>query len=256
MILTEIYKKTLYLNKDIDALFNCEIREYDLKDAGFNLTKYFNLLPENILETLSKMPKDKRTIELGMLQRKDKDLAKKLSEAFSEARKLFFDANDLEENDILAIKKDAIFVIDKVCSNNQFSNLIFREKNKYLGYMRINKIEFYYKDEKSDLDVKGFNDEVISYHKDYMLDFIKMVFYNKIYLSPKDFIRFLTDFIKLYRSYELEFGYYRQLDLQSYYVIKFDNEWSMIRDLEDDEVEIDITYNYFNFILPIVNLFI
>ena len=43
MLKSKLYERTLYLNKEIDYLFNCEIREYDLKSAGLNLIKYFKL---------------------------------------------------------------------------------------------------------------------------------------------------------------------------------------------------------------------
>ena len=36
---TNLYERTTYLNKDIDYLFNIDIREYDLKDAGFSIIK-------------------------------------------------------------------------------------------------------------------------------------------------------------------------------------------------------------------------
>lgn len=258
-MISELYKRTLYLNKDIDYLFNCEIREYDLKSAGFNLLKYFKLVPEKNLIRLEKMSKDNRQKEIGMMQRKDKGLINSLKDAFTEARKLFFKANNIEDSDILAIKKDAIFVIDKICYNTIFDNLEFRCKNTYLGYMYINKLEIYYKNNKSPIELKGISDDVLEYHKDYMLDFIKEIFDKTIYTDRKYVIEFLTDFIKLYRNNELEFGYYRQLDNDSYFNVKYDDDdtYTLIHDLDDDEgMFINITYNYFNIIIPIANIFI
>ena len=38
--------KTTWFNPDIEYLFNNEIIEYDMKDAGFNIIKQFKLLPD------------------------------------------------------------------------------------------------------------------------------------------------------------------------------------------------------------------
>lgn len=247
------------MNKDIDYLFNCEIKEYDLKSAGFNLIKYFKLLPEKEIIKLEKMNKEKRHIEIGMMQRRDKKLTQGLKDAFLEARKMFFEANDICDEEVLSIKKDAIFVIDKHCYNTIFDNLEFVCKNTYLGYMHINKMEIYYTNNESPIDVKGLNDDVLSYHQDYMLDFIRTIFTYTIYNDRKYLIKFITDFIKAYRNNELEFGYYRELNNESYYLIKYDgdDEYSMIRDLEDDNgLELNIQYNYFNILVPICNIFI
>ena len=46
----ELYKRSIYLNRDIDYLFNSEIIEYDIQEAGFNIIKYFKLLSESEIE--------------------------------------------------------------------------------------------------------------------------------------------------------------------------------------------------------------
>ena len=130
-IMKSLYEKTLYLNKDIDYLFNCEIREYDMQEAGFNLCKEFKLLPDKTIQYLNTLDKNQRHIQIGVYQ-KNKEFANKLKEAFILARKRFFEANELDDTDILAIKKDAIFVIKKNCINQKLSEFInFRPKNQY-----------------------------------------------------------------------------------------------------------------------------
>ena len=94
MLKSNLYERTLYLNKEIDYLFNCEIREYDLKSAGLNLIKYFKLLPQDKIDYLDKMDKEARNKEIGMLQ-KQKEFDKQLKDAFTEARRMFFDANNI-----------------------------------------------------------------------------------------------------------------------------------------------------------------
>ena len=254
---SSLYTKSLYLNKEIDYILNCEIREYDLKSAGLSISKQFNLLPKKTIFYLENMGKEARNVEMGMLQ-KDKGFAKALSEGFIEARKLFFEANDLEDYDVLSIKKDAIFIVKKQCTNNVIGHLEFRVKNEYLGYMLLNRNEFYYKNSSHPLDVKGLGKDCEYYHGDYMLDFIHDIFSLAIYAPRISLIKYLTDFISDYRNNRLAYGYYRHLDETNFYDV-IDDESGLMRiiDVDDNEdVKLDITYNYFNYLVPIVNIFI
>lgn len=257
MIKTDLYERTLYLNKDIDYLLNCEIREYDLKSAGMNLIKYFHLASDKVIHSLERMDKDSMHKEIGMMQ-KDTSFAKAMSDAFVEARRIFFDANDIDVTDILSIKKDAIFLINKKCSTTQFGNMEFRVKNTYLGYMYLNKVEFYFTDSNTPLDVKGLGNEIHMYHDEYMLDFIRDIFAYSIYAGRKELIKYLTEFIDAYRTNRLAYGYYRHLDSDNFYtIIDPEDGPILIKDIDDqDEVTLDITYNYFNYLVPIANIFI
>lgn len=255
-----LYERSLYLDKDINYLFNCEIREYDMQEAGFNLIREFNLLKPNQIKSLEELTKDQRHIKIGYYM-KDKEFANKMKLAFTETRRMFFEANDIEDNDILAIKKDAIFVIKKSCVNQKLGNFInFRPKNQYLGYLYINKIEFYYTNPDTDLDIKHLDggQEVIDYHKDYMIDFIKDLFTMVIYNDRNSVIKYITEFIKAYRNNQLANGYYREFNGESFFEIIDDNTAIKIKEIDDnfDPLLINKVYNYFNYLVPIANIFI
>ena len=100
---SSLWKNDSFINQNIPYLFNHEIIEYDMKDAGFSLTREFHLLDEKIIEKLDKYKKDKRKIELGKIQRDDKDYRDNLKKSFAYARKLFLESNELEDNDIIFI---------------------------------------------------------------------------------------------------------------------------------------------------------
>lgn len=257
IMMKSLYERSLYLDKDIDYLFNCEIREYDMQEAGFNLIREFKLLKPKQIEYLETLDKDQRHIRIGLYQ-KDKDFANIMKEAFIKARKIFFEQNELNDSDILSIKKDAIFVIKKQCINNKYGFINFRIKNQYLGYLHLNKMEFYYTNPNTDLDIKNVNEESITYQKEYMIDFIKDLFTMVIYNDRKAVIKYLTDFIKLYRSNQLENGYYRELNRDSFYEIYDDDMVVRLKDLDPNYNPelINKTYNYFKYLVPIVNIFI
>lgn len=252
-MISELYKRTLYLNKDIDYLFRNEILEYDMKEAGYNLIKYFNLLDEDKIRLLDSFDKQQRHVKIGIYQ-KDKEFAKELSNAFMSARKMFFEANDIQDEDILSIKKDAIFLRNKHCSSCEFDNIIFRIKNIYNSYLRLDNNEYYFS--KENVDVKGISDEVIEKHKDYMLDFLHE-FTKIVETSNRNIqIKWLTEFIKYYRNRELDISYYRELNKQGMFRIMDSSikDGMYYSDIGRDDNSLNIMFNYVNIITPLISI--
>lgn len=257
-----LYQKTLYLNKDLSYLFNCEIIEYDMKRAGLSLiqSKLFKLrdyVGEKKIKELEFMGKEECNKEIGVMQ-KNKEFAKLLLETFAEARKMFFEANDIPNNNILAIKKDAIFIINKRCEHCIFDTINFRIKNVYYGYMYLNKCEFYYKDSMSPIDVKGIDDEILQAHQDYMLDFIRDVFTLANNQDIESIQSHLLKFISAYRSLNLDKEYYRNLNSTSLFTYIDPESGPMeVKGIDEDDIDkLDISYNYFNYIIPIISIFV
>ena len=247
-----LYTRHGYLNKDIVYLVSNEIIEYDMVSAGLSLTKMFKLLDEDTISYLEKLPKQNRNIEMGLMQRKDKEYAKALSEAFVQGRKLFFEANDLNLDNVLSIKKDAIYTT-KHCFNLDFGELQFAPKNEYTSYYNFNRYEFYYSS--NGIDVKGISEEKLLLHIEYMLGAI----YDYMYLqetSPRErVIRYVKDLSMAYKAMKLETGYYRELNNDSLYRIKYmTDEYSFgVQDVEDKSI-ILTNYNFNNYIIPMTQI--
>ena len=236
-----MYEHDLYINENNPYLFNTDIFEYDMKDAGFSLIKEFNLLDKSTIDKLSKQDKQTRKVNIGKIQRNNKEFVKNLLEAFKEARRLFFEANQLEDNDIISIKKDAIFT-SKLCKFQEFGkNINFRPKNSYTSYINLGKrIEFYYNS--NQLDIKGLSDENYEKHREYMIKFITHFIKSVESGDSISTIRFIRNFIDDYKWKELDVGYYRTFDNKSVFkVIGEDVEYD--RYYEKDNL--DITYNFY-----------
>jgi hypothetical protein len=175
-----------------------------------------------------------------------------LSESFKDVRKLFFEFNNLETTDIVSIKKDAIFV-KKRCDVQKFGDYInFRPKNYYSSYINLGKrLEFYYGKE---LDVKGISDENLELHREYMIDFIKKFINRMETESALDVITFTKRFIDKYKRKELAIGYYRTFDSRSKYMMLDETEGLYQNYFEEDKDDVDITYNYFNILLKLIQI--
>lgn len=207
------YNKDVWYNEDIEYLFDADIQEMDLRDAGFSLIKQFKLLPDEKIQELEGIEKGiKRHIAIGKLQRDDKAFSRALSSRFAEVRHLFIDLNKLNDSDILAVKKDAIFTLKK-CEKLKFGLVEFVPKHTYTSYIRfpnIQNIELFY-NPGDDIEVKGMSDGVVNRHRIYMLHFIRE--YIKL-MEVKDpsVKRRLISFIADYKSGELDETFYLEFN--------------------------------------------
>lgn len=205
-------QKTTWFNPNIEYLFNDEIIEYDIKDAGFSLVKEFKLLPLEKIKELELLGKGiDRHIAIGKMQRDDKNFSKALTDKFAEARYQFIEANQISDTNIVSVKKDAIFVIGTV-KHTQFGLIDFVDKNLYTSYIRfsdVNNLEIYYHD--NDFDIKGMSDDSVNKHRLYMLEFLQKVI---PMIENKDvrIKRFMMNFINDYKSQNLDEGYYLEFN--------------------------------------------
>lgn len=247
-----LYKSDTFINDNIFYLFNKTIYEYDMKEAGFSLSKAYKLLSSTKIEELSRMKKDRRKIELGNIQRADDTYKERLKQAFEEARRMFFEANELQMDDIISIKKDAIFTT-RHCEFQQFLDHIeFRPKNEYSSYIRLNKkIEMYYN--QTNLDIKGLGDDAINYHKDYMINFINLYFNKMETESVGTILGFMRRFIDRYKQRELPVGYYRRFDRDPRFDT-YDDEIKYYEYWEEHKDDLDIRFNYNEVLIKLIKI--
>lgn len=249
-----MYKKESWINKNNPFMFNKTIIEYDMKEAGFSLIKEFNLLPDSVIDKLKEKPKSERTISIGMIQRDNRELAENLSLAFQSARKMFFESNQLEYNDIVSVKKDAIFTSRPVDSCEFGKYIKFRKKNQYTSYLYLGKaLELYYSP--SHLDIKGINDSKIKLHEGYMVDLFKKYFHKAETESPEVLLDFMRRFTDKYKRKELDIGYYRTFDNRSALEIYRNGELMLFdKYMENDKEDISIDFNFFNVLLKLMRI--
>lgn len=246
--------KDKYLDKDTQYLISTNIVEYDISSAGYSISRYYKLLDDRTLSWLETLPKEERHIQIGLLCKRLPKYNDALKQAFINIRKEFFVANNIVDDDILSIKKDAIFLLRYADVTKFGDDVAFAEKNIYTSYYYINKKEFYSSPTK--LDVKGISDETLELHKDYMLDFMQNIFRLAETSDNAQIIRQLVGFIDAYKSRNLEVGYYREFNDSSTY--RLGTEFlrtPMGLSNVDDVDDINISYNYMNYIRPLVEIF-
>lgn len=240
----DLWTKDNWSNSNIMYTFNRQIIEYDMKSAGLNLIREFQLLPPEIIGKLEAIKdKDVRNKKIGLLERTDKVLVENKKQAFVQARRQFIEQNKLERDDIIDIKKDAIFTL-KSCPAQKFGNYIeFRPKNLYSSFMRVGKrkMELFYAGDR--IDVKGISDELVPLHTDGMLKFFHTFFRMMETSERSSTMRFIRGTIDNYKKRDLPLAYYRQFNNKSSFLTNNGEEYM---DYWEDSIdELNIDYNYF-----------
>jgi hypothetical protein len=263
MEISQLYLRDSYLNKNIPYLCNKKIIEYDLKSANTSLCKEYDLLPEDKIQQIEDLPKKERVVKIGKMMRKDKKFTESLKSAFVDIRKRFFEANQIQDEDVLSIKKDAIFCL-RECEYTEFGKCKFVEKNVYTSYLYLNRLEFYYNSkgesiEKPKLDVKGLSEDAIYKHEGFMMKFFCVFFKHLETSSLKTQMLFLKRFITKYKLLGLEVGYYREFNNESRIRLS-DSEETYDEEIfipyEHKQEHLNIDYNFFYILIPLAKMLI
>lgn len=155
-------EKLQWFNEDISYMFRKNIVEYDMQAASLAVAERFKLLPKDKLIQLRNMPKDRRTKEVGCMQRDDKDFSEKLLDGIVKTRQEFLDVNNISEDDILCVHSDAIIFNMKSSIEDTVDCVRFVPKHAWSSYMRFRNIEIYYGN--GCIDYKGIPKEMLQMH--------------------------------------------------------------------------------------------
>jgi hypothetical protein len=243
-----IAEKTNYLNKDITYLRNTVITEYDIKSAGFTVIKTKNLLPSEEILELESIDKLERNVRIGKRILQYPKISEEIINTLSDVRKDFSILNKIEVDNVLAIKKDAMFIIKKKAEILDIRGFEFRKKETYTSYLYLNKKEFYYSSLTGHMDVKGLHEESKILHENYLLKDIKkfMEFGEK--LTDTQMYNALKTYRSKYLNRELPIDTYRDIETGKFSV----GEYQLDSVSNEMLASVDISQNYINYILPLI----
>lgn len=241
----ELFEKDTY-TAEISYLTNTFVYEYDISKCNINVLYTKGVIDKETYDMLYEAPRMKRQVYVGMLQ-KDKAVADTLSNGIKEARQMFFKANNIQDREILSIKKDALFIINRQMQNTDFGLIKFLRKNVYTSFYKLSNLEVYYyynnMDKTEYIDVKGISKRLYL-HEGYFLQILKDVFYSIQVNGPEVTLSMLKDIYNQYISRQFPIEYYREFDARSVYHLA-----SSVYDVESlpekDKPFIDINKNLF-----------
>ncbi len=218
------YDKSFY-TAPISYIISSYIREYDISKANINILFMKGVISKEQYDYLNSIDRMSRQVYIGLLQKNDQNVSKSLKEGIKEMRYLFLTSNEINENDVLSIKNDAVFIINKIPTVTKFGNIEFVCKNVYTSFYKLNnKMEIYYSYDMvtgiENIDIKGIREEKLILHKNHFLEFL-LVLFNSAQSEPiPETIKLLLDFYERYLNLKLGIEYYREFNSESMYNIK------------------------------------
>lgn len=237
------------------------IIEYDLKSANISALRSSGKISEKLLDKLSAMTKMEREKAVGRMIRKDKEFYRIIKNGIRNARMLLFEENGIQDNDVLSIKNDAVFIVGRKLQHTEFGSYHFVPKNTYAAYMYLDQsIELYYDSRKRSVTFKGLGTTVVEEpdHIDGMIQFFTTVM-QYICNGRRDRLRkYLIEFVNQYKSKELPVQYYREFNSDNIYRTEISIQtygFNLTTASESDKEYINGIYNYTRYILPIVRTF-
>lgn len=236
----ELYRRTLYTKK-VKYLIH-PIYEYDIEKANISILLQYGYITANEFTMYSRMSKIQRQIAIGKLQ-KDPRFARAINIGFEDARRQLIESNNLQEEDIVSIKRDAFYVLHPL-SCTKFGYINFTIRNNFSMMMICRGIEIYfgYNDITGEciLDFKGINDRYLNLHDSYISEIAYILTF--IQLGNIDSaITELINFMKKYDNRTLDISYYREFNAESmfrigrYGTFDIDEEYKNVLDISNNQ---------------------
>lgn len=249
-MMISLWKSANYRSKH-RYLIDTEIYEYDISKANISVLREANAITQETYDYLYAAPKQERSVTIGKLQGQDPKITEILKNGITNARKIFLEANNIDDSRILAIRNDAIMYIGRPANVVAVTPYVsFRQSAKYSSFYHINTIDYlYYFDiitQYENLDIKGLGDKSVSLHKDYMLDFLAELFYTAQIQGVDNAINLLQMFRGNYINKSLDINYYRELNPSSRFKLAdFSITSTIYADylIDHDKKYLDISFN-------------
>lgn len=243
-----LYREKNYI-VNLNYIFNNYIREYDISKANINVLYSKGAIDKNIYMRLHAADRMYRQVYIGKLIQKNPQLQEILNEGIIEYKQKLFEANDINDDDIVSIKNDAVFILNKIPTRLSFDNVNFKFKNIYTSFMKLNELEVYYGDwlGKQVIDIKGIKDiDIEVFHMSFLNIIISFLSYIQ-HGGPYSALQYITNIMNMYANLELPITYYRRFRSSNDYIINSTTCSYAIYDLQDtveNKKILNINYNF------------
>jgi hypothetical protein len=194
-----------WYNDNIQFMFHANIVEYDIAAASLAVSERYDLLDKNTIEQLRLLPKENRTVRIGLIQRENKEFSKQLLSGIREIRRKFIEINNLDETNILSLHSDACIFSSKKKIITNIEGVEFKHKNTWSGYIRYKDIEMFYVD--NYITYKGIPEAILNQHTLGINRYLVNVF-DKIEDYDSDILKYLSKFQTSYLQDKLQNYFY------------------------------------------------
>ena len=255
-----------YVNDGIPFLVNSLITEYDIRHGNTSIMRHFRLQPDDVVTRLDALPKGERNRQVGLMVRDDHEFGKRLEKGFNDVVEEFLSVNGLDiDVDIQAIRRDAVFVVNHPVRVTNIGDAVhFVPKNEYTGILKLKQLEFYFRADGS-VDIKNFvsTDSDINHALEklqpgpiaFLQEFMEVCATSN--MDRRKIYRWIKEFAEYYKAKKLDFEYYREFTRDALFRFVVDGE-PFYGDVMTEEMveDLDISYNYLNLFVPLLQVLI
>lgn len=203
--------KLLTVNSEIQYAFHGKIMEADMREASLQISERFKLLPQNEIDRLKLLTKDERVKRVGCLQRDRKGYSDQFLTKLKEVRMEFIKENHIEDNEIISLHSDAIFINTKKPLKLIIDDIEFKVKHQWTSYIRYNTIEMFYNGDDESMTYKGMSDKLLDRHTIGLCPHILKVF-KMIENYDNDILTYVKNYQTKYLQYKLPENCYMPFD--------------------------------------------
>ena len=256
---SDLHKNINYLASD-QMVLN-KIYEYDIKSANTSCLRRAKKLKPETLNMIDELPKHDREVYIGKMIAEDPSIRETIAEGIAWAKKMLFMHNGIQDEEVLSIKNDAVYIVGRRLTKTKFGPIEFVEKGCYALYLNLDKIELYYDRKNKTVSVKGIKDEVVNDpdHQKGMIQFFVTVMEHLV-MDRRDALRkYLIDFSNDYKKKKLPVEYYKEFSRENIYRTGTEIVgWSLnLNHMDKSDLDsINGIYNYNRFIIPIIQRFV
>ncbi len=225
------------------------IVEYDIRKANISALRSRDIIDQATYDMLYNADKQFREVYVGKMIQKDRSIYENIQAGIKDAKRKFFGANHIKNEEVLSIKNDAVFILSSRQMRTVFDLYEFANKGNYTFYFKSMKKQFFYRFDnhtgKDILEVKGISDEKLMYHVDFFVKFLLDVFYMLQKSSIEETLNLCNQFYDDYVNRRLDIRYYRELNPDNIYRITRPNKnFFGLTEIDPKNIDlIDINYN-------------
>lgn len=234
----ELWKCVNYL-QPVFLLKSTIIYEYDIEKANISVLLDSGHISQEQYDWLYKQDRMVRQVIIGKMEKENRAITKAKQHGIEEAKRRLFQSNMITNAEVLSIKNDAVFVTREL-KNLEFDHVKFTLRNYYTMFMKVFRCELYYlydiSTEEEILDIKGINDEVLYLHKDYLVEFLKELFYTYQNYGVIEAISLLQRFYHAYMSRTLDLGYYRDINTGTFLLDTGSTMYDYYSDIPNEKI--------------------
>ena len=238
----------------LSSVRDLAIYEYDMEAAGLSAALGRGLLTEAEAAELPSLPKDERVVRLGLICRDRPEVLEGVESGIREAVEAFCAENGIGEEEVLSVKRDAIYTTVRAKALELGRHVRFRLAARYTSFYNLGDgFELWYSSRDDSMAVKGLGQDVAERHRDASLGLARRILGTAEAAARDPLMLALQRARRAYVSIELDPECYRELTKESLFRVRGEvGGCALHSDTFPGPDRVDPSFNYSKLLRPLI----